>query len=101
MPKIELKESTNLKASEAFSKIRGVLESDPDLKKLDSTYQCRFDEAALSGVAEGKKFKAKLSVSEGGPSTQILLLVDLPLLFAPFKSLVESTLKKKLAKALS
>ena len=71
------------------------MSDDKDLRKLDSNYQCQFDDKSLTGSAKGKQFEAKLKVASGS-KTQVTLEVSLPLLLTPFKGMIENTLNKKL-----
>lgn len=102
MPSIQLKVPTNLSAQESFKRIQKVLENDSDLKKLDSSYVCQFDEKNCSGSAKGSKFTATLNVSEkDANASEVQLKVEFGLLLSPFKSMIENTLSQKIAKALA
>jgi hypothetical protein len=95
MPKISIEKTSKHSAAETFSKIKSFLSDDKDLRKLDSNYQCQFDEKTFSGTAKGRQFEAILKISEGAP-TRVLLEINLPLLLSTFKSYVEKTLHHKL-----
>jgi hypothetical protein len=102
MPSIQLKVPTNLSAKESFERIKKVLENDSDLKKLDSSYVCQFDEKNCSGSAKGSKFSANLTVADkGSNASEVNLKVEFGLLLTPFKSMIENTLNQKIAKALA
>lgn len=101
MPKLKIQQKTSHPALEAFSRVKAVLNDDKDLKKLDPSYTCKFDEAKLMGVAHGKMFKADMHVKSSPSGTEVELHVDLPLTLALFKGIVESTLKKKLEESLA
>lgn len=100
MPKIVIEQETKLAAVEAYQKIKTMLADDADLRKLDSGYQCQFDDAAKTGSAKGKQFQAAMRINEGSPS-KVELTIDLPLMLTPFKGMVENTLKAKLNKILA
>ena len=100
MPKFKVEKTTQLEAKESFDKIKTFLSSDPDLKMLDSSYQCQFQDDQLTGSAKGQKFNANLLVTKEGPQSKVEITVDLPLMLMPFKGLVENTLNKKLAQLL-
>ncbi len=100
MPKIIIEKQTNLSAEDAYKKIKTLLADDKDLRKLDSGYQCQFDDGAKSGSAKGKQFQAAMKIHEGSP-TKVELKIDLPILLTPFKGMVENTLKAKLEKILA
>src|SRR5262245_29479446 len=95
MPKISIEKTSSLSPEETFSKIKTFLTDDKDLRKLDSNYQCQFDEKSLTGSAKGKQFEAKLKVASGS-KTRVSLEISLPLLLTPFKGMVEKTLTHKL-----
>ncbi len=99
MPKISIEKTTALSGKEAFEKIQKFLSDDPDLRKMDSSYKCQFNESNLTGSAKGGKFDAQLKIKEGGTTT-VVLTVELPFLLTPFKGVVETTLDKKLTRLL-
>lgn len=72
-----------------------LLESDKDLRKLDS-YVCNFNEATFSGSAKGNKFEADMKVTPAGDGAQVQIDVSLPLMLTPVKGLVQTTLQKKI-----
>lgn len=78
-----------------------MFETDQELRKLDPHYNCQFDAQGLKGTAEGKQFKASMNVSANGSGSSIEIVIDLPLLLSPVKGMVQKTLEKKLAAALS
>ena len=78
-----------------------MLENDKDLRKMDSSYACDFNDAALSGVAKGSKFEAAMKIAGAGAGARVEIEVSLPLMLTPLKGVVQSTLQKKLEHALS
>lgn len=100
MPKFKVEKTTSMNPKESFDRIKQFLSADPDLKMLDSSYKCQFEDDKLTGSAKGQKFNAALSVSPSGDQSKVEITVDLPLLLMPFKGLVENTLNKKLDKLL-
>lgn len=101
MPKFTVEKTTDMNAQDSFEKIKQFLSSDADLKMLDSSYECQFEDQALKGSAKGKKFNAEMQVSKEGEKSKVAITVDLPLMLMPFKGLVENTLNKKLSQLLS
>jgi len=101
MPKFKVEKVSGLKPQESFNKIKSFLSSDPDLKKLDASYKCEFQDDQLTGVAKGQKFNAQMQVLSQGAESKVEIVVDLPLMLMPFKGLVENTLTKKLDRILS
>ena len=100
MPKIHIEKQTTMTATDAYQKIKAMLTDDSDLRRLDASYQCQFDDGSFVGSAKGKQFSAALKVHEQSP-TKVELSIDLPILLTPFKGMVENTLNKKLDKILS
>lgn len=101
MPKVIVKKTTSIDAQNAFSRVKSFLSSDKDLKKLDPSYGCTFNETSLSGTATGKLFKAAMTVKPDGTGCQVEIIVDLPLTLALAKGMVEKTLQKKLDDSLA
>ncbi len=101
MPKVTIDHSSNLSATDAFSKIKGFFENDADIRRLDPNIKCSFDDGTMSGQAKGSQFKADISVKNQGPGSTVQVVVDLPLLLAPFKGKVQETIQKKLGKYLA
>ena len=101
MPKIKVDCQSKHSAEASYQKVKQVFETDPDLRKLDSGYQCKFSDSAMSGTAKGSKFNAELKVVAVGAGSSIVVEVELPLMLTPVKGMVEATLRKKLDKALA
>ena len=101
MPKLSVEKQSSMSANEVFEKVTKLLENDSDLKKLDSSYSCDFDESSLSGIASGKLFKAKMEIQDQGDSSKVTITVDLPMTLALAKGMVQKTLQKKLDQSLS
>ncbi len=101
MAKVNVTLNADKPADEAYQRIKKVLETDSDLKKLDSSYKTEFNDSNRTGTAKGKTFTASLEVKENGSNSTVILSVKLSLLASPFKGVVESTLNKKLERALS
>ncbi len=101
MAKVIIKKDSPLDQSETFTRLKSVLDQDTDLRKLDPSYICQFDDQAKTGSAKGSKFEANLKVSANGNTSTLEIEVKLPLLLSPFKSMIETTLGKKVDKALT
>ena len=63
MPKVKVETKSKLSPEETFKKIRDLLENDKELRKMDSSYKCTFDDKAMTGTAKGSKFEANMKVS--------------------------------------
>ncbi|MEQ1876415.1 MAG: polyhydroxyalkanoic acid system family protein [Bdellovibrionia bacterium] len=96
MPKITIDRKTALDPKAAFGKIKEFFSTDRDLRKLDSNYQCQFDETGLSGSAKGQKFQAEMSVRAEAGGSRIQVEITLPMLLTPLKGMVEKTVNEKL-----
>ena len=101
MPKVKVEYQSKHSAKDSFSKVRGFLENDPDLRKLDKGYVCTFNDSRLSGEAKGKQFSAVLTVADQSGGAKVVIEVDLPLLLTPIKGMVQSTLEGKLRSTLA
>ncbi len=104
MPKVTVQSQTTQSANEAYQKIKTMLETDPELRRMDPSCSFSFNEGSLSGTAKGSKFSANMKVvgqTAGNSMTMVTIDVDLPLLLTPVKGLVQSTLEKKLKAALA
>lgn len=101
MPKLKVETQTKLSANDAFNKIRHLLENDKDLRKMDSSYVCQFNESGLTGTAKGSKFDAEMKVKNTSSGSVVEIEVSLPLILTPVKGVVQSTLQKKLDRALT
>ena len=95
MPKFKVDAKSSLSPDETFQKIKTLLESDKDLRRLDN-YVCNFDEAKRTGTAKGSKFEASMNVSAQSAGSNVTIEVALPMLMTPLKGIVQSTLEKKL-----
>jgi len=96
MPKVKVESQSKRSAEETYKMIRSLLESDSDLRRMDSSYVCQFDDQSLSGTAKGGKFEADMKVTSQGDGSKVEIEVNLPMMLTPFKGIVQSTLQKKL-----
>ncbi len=101
MPKISIKKQTGSSKADAYSKVKSMLNDDKDLKKLDPSYKCDFDDSKMSGKATGKLFKAELVIEQTGSGCEVEIIVDLPLALSLAKGMVQKTLQKKLDSSLA
>lgn len=96
MPKLSVSHKTEKDPKTVFDKVTSLLENDPGLKKLDSSYSCKFDASTLSGTASGKMFKANMKIQPQGNGSEVTIDVELPLTLALAKGMVQKTLQGKL-----
>jgi hypothetical protein len=101
MPSLKIEKNSQLSATDSYKRITSLLETDKDLRKLDAKYKCQFDEASLSGSADGQHFKAKMKITAAGAGSHVEVSVDLPFHLALVKGMVEKTLSKKLDEVLA
>jgi hypothetical protein len=101
MPKFKIESQSKHSPQDTFQKIRGLLENDKDLRKMDSSYTCQFNETAMSGKAKGSKFEADMKVTSQGAGSVVVLDVSLPMMLTPLKGVVQSTIEKKLQSLLA
>jgi hypothetical protein len=101
MPKFKVETKSNHNPQDTYSKIKSFLESDQDLRKLDSKLACKFDDAKMNCSASGSQFEADMKVHSDGPGSKVEVTVSLPLLLTPFKGKVQEMLERKLSKVLA
>ena len=101
MPKVKVESKTGLAQAEAYNRIKALLQNDADLQKMDSSCKFTFDDAGQTGSGKGAKFSAEMKVTGAGSGSNVTIEVDLPLMLTPIKGMVQSTLEKKLQKALA
>jgi hypothetical protein len=100
MPKVNIKSDSKYSAKETYEKVKSLLSNDADLKKLDPSFACTFDDSTMTGVAKGGMFKADMKVEDKSPTSSVEIIVDLPFHLALVKGMVKKTLEKKLIKEL-
>lgn len=101
MPKVSIDHKSSMPATDAYSKIKTFFDSDPDIRRLDPKLSCTFTDSSMTGKATGSQFKADIAVKGDAAGSTVTVIVDLPLLLAPFKGKVQETIQKKLAKYLA
>lgn len=101
MPKVTIKKQSSTTAADAYNLVKSMLNDDRDLKKLDPAYKCTFNDANFTGSANGKMFKADMTVKSEGSGCAVEIIVDLPLALSLAKGLVQKTLQKKLDESLT
>lgn len=101
MPKVNVDVISKYSAEETFTKIKSLFDETSDLKKIDSSMTCSFNEPDLCAVAKGKQFTADLRVKSSGPTSAVSVEVDLPLMMGMFKGQIKSTIEHKLNKLLA
>ncbi len=96
MPKVTVQKTISNSPKDAFTKVSDMLAKNEDLKKLDPSYQCQFNESTLTGEAKGKLFTANLKIAPAATGSTVEITVDLPFTLALAKGMVQKTLEKKL-----
>ena len=101
MPKVKVESQTGLAQAEAYSRVKTLLETDKDLKKMDPSCKFNFNDPAHSGTAKGSMFSAEMKVAGAGSGSNVTIEIDLPIMLMAVKGMVQSTLEKKLSAALA
>ena len=101
MPTVKVEKSCGLSREEAYKRVKQLLETDKDLKKMDPSCQFNFNDTAATGSAKGSMFSADMKVGTSGGSSLVTIEVQLPIMLSMAKGMVQSTLEKKLQAALS
>lgn len=100
MPKFNVEHKSSTSPNDAYQKLKSALSTNGDFQKIDPNIEYKFNDSQLTCDIIGKQFKANLKISENGPGSHVVVIVDLPLLLAPFKGKVQETLQSKIAKIL-
>lgn len=95
MPTVKVEKTCSLSREDAYKKVKELLETDKDLKKMDPSCQFSFNDGTTTGTAKGSMFSADMKVSSGSPTT-VVIEVQLPIMLSMAKGMVQSTLDKKL-----
>lgn len=98
MPKFSIDHSSQHPAPETFEKLKGFFDKAEDIRRIDPKVQYTFDDAKLTGKANGSQFKADIQVVPAGPGCKVTVTVDLPFLLSPFKGKIQEMISHKLAK---
>lgn len=101
MPKVKVESKTGLAQADAYTRVKNLLETDKDLRKMDPSCKFNFNEASHSGTAKGSMFSAELKVAVAGAGSNVTIEIDLPIMLMAVKGMVQSTLEKKLTAALA
>lgn len=102
MPKFTLEHQSSSPQPEAFSTLKNFLKEDTEFRRFDPKMELSFDESQNRLFIKSSQFKAEIHVKDlTSQGSHITVIVDLPLLLAPFKSKVQETLQRKLKKYLA
>jgi hypothetical protein len=101
VPKFKVESKSSLSQAEAYSRMKQLLESDQDLRKMDASCKVSFNDNGHTGIVKGSKFSAELCVTGQGAGSHVTIEVDLPLMLLPAKGMVQSALEKKMSKVLA
>ncbi len=96
MPKAKIKVSSDHDAPETYVRLKKLFKTSPEIRELDPDMTVKFDDARLRGAAQGRHFRAEMSVKESEPHSTVRVVLELPLLLGPFLGRIEKKIKKKL-----
>jgi hypothetical protein len=101
MAKLKFDLPAPLDSATAFDKIKNLLSGDNDFKKFDPKATASFDEASKKCVIKGSQFTAEMNIqSKGSSSSNVNIVVELPLAAMLFKGKIQEMLEKNLKKIL-
>ena len=100
MAKFTINHDVKQPVDKAFTTVQKILSKGDELKKYDPKIICTFDDASKTCNIKGSQFKADLKVDSKGDGSQIVVVVDLPLLLMPFKGKISESLVKLFEKHL-
>lgn len=101
MPKFTVEHKTKEPLDNAYSKVKEFLSKEEGLKKYDPKIAYKFDDSKKSCEMKGSQFSANLTVAGSGSGSTVSITVDLPLLLTPFKTKVQESLQRQMAKILA
>lgn len=100
MPKFTIEHTSQHDAETAYSKIKDFLSKDQDLRRFDPKLTCEFNDATQSCIMKSSQFSVEMKVLPQSDASKVKVDVDLAFILTPFKSKVQETLQRKLAKHL-
>ena len=101
MAKINIEYNSSLNAEETYSKIKGLIDDNKDLKSIDKNYSFSMDDDKKQASAKGKGFDADMQVISSGDTSVVKFSINIGLMLSPFKGVIEEKLKSRLEKVLS
>lgn len=98
MPQVKFEKQISLSSQDAFEKLKDLLSNTSELKKIDPDLVLTIQDDKKCVLAKGKKINGEVVVQEDG-ADQSTILVDLniPWTYAPFKSIITSKLEEKIS----
>ncbi|MGH1468120.1 MAG: polyhydroxyalkanoic acid system family protein [Bdellovibrionales bacterium] len=99
MPKVKIQKTLSVQAEKLFAAVQDVLTHDKELKALEPNLEiCDQNVCAdkLSANVTGSRIDGKFSIKPQGDSSTIDIELKLPLMLAPFKSVVQKKIEEKL-----
>ncbi len=101
MPKFKVECDSKHSIKDTFGKVKNFLDNDAEIKKLDPAVKITYNEQQMTGTAKGSKFDAEIKVLSKDSGAKVEIEVSLPMLLTPVKGMVQASIQKKLATALS
>lgn len=95
-----VKVASRYDAVETYQKLKELFDDAAELRKLDPKASFEFDDAALSGVARGRQFRAELKVKEVGEQAVVHVGLTLPFLLSAFQGQITREVEKQLIAAI-
>lgn len=99
MPKFTVEHQTKEPQAETYAKIKDFLQKE-DISKMAPGAKLTFSDTEQKAFLTGPQFKADINILGDGPTSKVLVNVDLGFLLTPLKGKVEEILKKQLSRHL-
>ena len=101
MPKVKIQKKLSIPPKELFAAVKDVLTNDKELKALEPNLEiCNesIGDDKISADVTGSRVAGSFNISSTGEDSTIDIDIKLPLMLAPFKSVVQKKIEEKLAK---
>ena len=99
MPKVKIEKTLNMQAKKLFDTVNDVLTHDKEVKALEPNLSLETSDTpkGVEGLIKGSRISGNFEIVEDNQgSSTINIVLSLPLMLSPFKTVVEKRLKDKL-----
>ena len=101
MPKVKIQKKLSLPAQKLFDAVKEVLTKDKELKALEPKIEIcdeKITDKSLEANVNGSRVTGHFCITPDGQTSSIDVQIQLPLMLAPFKSVVQKKIEEKLDK---
>ncbi len=101
MPKVKIQKTLPVQAEKLFAAVQEVLITDKEIKALEPQLKIcdhKVSGDCISAKISGSRVEGSFSITPDKEQSIINIELKIPLMLAPFKSLVQSKIEEKLDK---